>query len=175
MQRHFTWTSLLLLGLATTASAEPNGPAYVGLQAASITYSDDRLAWDAKPSGLVLQGGVFVHENFAVEGRFGGESTPYSLGSYSVTMDQLLGVYGRGHANLTEMIEAYYMVGLTRISGTFDDHYYGDTYSDTTSDASFGVGFTVIQEKIGFGLEWIQYTSGSQAVDALSLTLQARH
>lgn len=150
-----------ILGLSFLAfSASVSADNYVGGNFAIVEYSEQAIDSDLSLSVLFARAGTFFNENFAGEVRVG-----FGVGDDSIDIegidvdfevDNVLGVYLRGGAQVGDGFFPYAVVGFTR--GEFTVSIPAGTYSDDESDLSYGVGLDVnLTETLTVNGEYMSY------------------
>ena len=171
-------SSLLLVTRAGIAGTE--GETYAGIQYAYGDYNEDGISKTFKPTLLIGRVGQFFTPNFSIEGRLGfgmQDDTQYlpEFGSgYDATLklDNLFGLYGTGHFNLTESSSIYGVLGVSQVSGTASvPSFPGLESSEDNSSVSYGIGADIgLGSKASLNIEYIRYLDKPDfTLDAISV------
>lgn len=159
-------STLAALGVCATLSAiahaETAGQSYLSIQYGLGTYSEEGFE-DANPNFLMGKLGYFVNDGLSLEGRLGigvGDDSindPFA-GELTIEVDSLIGVYGVGHARISEAFSLYGLLGFTRGELTATAPAFGMSFSDDDTGLSYGVGLNIgSSESTSLNIEYTQY------------------
>ena len=140
----------------------------LGVNYSRLNYSANNIPVDFNPTALIFKLESKVNENFAIQGRLGMGITDNCKGISGLEacfrLNNMLGIYAKGIAPVSEKFSFHGMVGYTMGTGTatLSDGIDKISNSDSNSDLSFGVGFEVrMSEHSSFNLDYIKYMSKS--------------
>lgn len=170
----------ILSAVSFAAAAQPeSGDSYIGGQYASVGYDEDGFP-EVEPSALVLRGGQFINDNFAIEGRFGfglsDDSAATNINGYDVDVaidiKRIFGVYGKGYLPVNDVFGVYGVFGFTdaKLEATASNGSVSETVSQSDSGFSYGIGFDVfVKDSLSVNGEYMSYLDESgYTADALS-------
>lgn len=147
----------LVAAAMISAGSAQAADTYIGLDIAKAEYQESGMSSAVEPKVIQVKLGLQADKNLGMEFRLGtglsegtgsniGISTP--LGSVKasrvdVSLDLLLGVYGKASLPVNDSFEIYGMAGLTAVETTADVTIAGMTGSATTNgtEFSYGAGF----------------------------------
>ncbi len=157
-----------LMLLSEVGIADSEGKSYFGVQYAIGNYSEKNISEDFKPTALVGRFGYFFHPSYSIEGRIGTglqEDTQFlpefGVGGLDATfdLDSIMGVYGRGHINLTKSSSLYGVLGVTKVEATVSVP--GLPAAELTSDesgVSYGIGADIaVSKSFLLNIEYMRY------------------
>ncbi len=172
-------TALLSFALAP-AYAQVSQPApgsmYAGVSFSQVSYEESGRG-TAKPTAFGVKLGKLVNQNFAIEGRFGTGLTDDDVGgggAQDVSVDFVLGAYGKGILPLSPRIALYGIAGVTY--GDLSAGSGGLRFSGSDADFSYGIGADfVIGATTSLNVEWARlFASSDYKLDALSVGVNFR-
>ena len=155
------------MGMATT-----EGESYIGVQYGIGYYDEDGISETFNPTALIGRFGYYFHPNLSVEGRLGlglQDDTQFvsSIGLNGIDarldIDHIVGLYGKGHINLTESISFYGVLGASSVKATASiPSIPALEASDDESSISYGVGADFgVSKDIALNVEYMRYLDKS--------------
>lgn len=162
--------AVLALGLATVSAQAAE--TYSGLNFSAVEYKEDGIE-AAKPTAISFKLGAELNRNFAVEARLGAgmssDFVKYRGVDVDVEVDSFYGIYGKLRLPVTEAFTPYALVGYTH--GEITARFRGFSYSESDSDASFGIGADFnLNKNTAINLEWARLFEGEgYEVKAISI------
>lgn len=164
-------TSILLLTSRAGAAAS-EGDAYVGVQYGVAAYDEDGISEEFNPTAAIVRLGRYFTPNIAIEARLGtgvSDDTRFlpELGSgydATVEVDRVFGLYATAHANLTDSLSLYGVLGASKVKATATlPAFPGLKSEEDNSSVSYGVGADVdISSNLTLNLEAIRYLDKSE-------------
>ena len=160
---------LIALGINSlaVAAADNTGTTYAGVQYAITSYNEAGFD-ELNPTALIGRFGKNINDGFALEGRLGfglqDDNLNYLGVDVSLELDNLFGVYGVGHVNLSESSSLYGLIGVTQAELSVTASAFGFSASKSESDSglSLGVGANIgISNNAALNVEYMQYLSKS--------------
>lgn len=159
-------STLLFFMRAGTADSENEN--YFGIQYGIAQYNEDSISQEFNPTLLIGRFGHYFHPNFSLEGRLGlgVQDDTQRLPEFGVSgldatleLDYILGVYGKGHLNLTDSFSIYGVLGASEVKGTASlPSIPGIKGNESNSGVSYGIGADLgIGHNIALNLEYMQY------------------
>ena len=161
--------ALLFLVVHTNVFADET---YAGVGLAFVDYTVDlseRGVDDYEVSLTNLYGryGVYVNDNFSIEGRvgvgIGGDSQNYNINGTDVKitteLKSFIGLYGRLGTQANSSFYPYIIAGYTRGKAEYETSIdsVSETTDDTDSDSSFGFGADIGSGPGRLNIEFMQY------------------
>jgi len=158
----------LLISVAESGMASSENKMYVGLQYGVGEYSESGVSEDFETSTLMGRIGYNINSNFSIEGRLGTslEDDEHFLpelcicgSDVTLEVDSIIGIYGRGHYDLSEYFSIYGVLGASQVKATvsLSDFPNADN-TETESSASFGLGVDIaFSKQWAFNIEYIRY------------------
>lgn len=168
MLKKLLLTLTLFLGSIGLAVSATKGDTYAGGQYAMLTYNETDFG-DYKPTMALGRYGMYMGENFAIEGRaglgIGDDSKRVTYLGYDVDtkveVDNLLGVYAVGVLPAGDMLDVYGFAGMSRITLTATASLVGGTpssSSDSETSLSLGAGANIkLGKSTAINIEYASY------------------
>ena len=146
---------------------------YFGIQYGIAQYNEDGISQEFNPTMLIGRFGHYFHPNFSLEGRLGLglQDDTQRLPEFGVSgldatleLDYILGVYGKGHLNLTDSFSIYGVLGASEVKGTASLPSFPELNgNETNSGVSYGVGADLgIGKNMALNLEYMMYLDKSE-------------
>lgn len=134
------------------------GDAYYGGNLAFIDYSEPGI--DASVTAIYGRIGTNWNENFSGELRVGlgiGDDTVQLFGEdVDIQLNNFIGAYVKGGAQVNEVFYPYAILGLTR--GEAEASVPGFSVTESETDVSFGLGADFnVSESLTLNLEYMNY------------------
>ena len=157
-----------LIFVAGKGMADSENKSYFGIQYAVGDFSEEAISKSFNPTALIGRFGYYYRPNISIEARLGvgiEDDTQFltELGvsglDASLELDSIIGVYARGHINLTESSSLYGVLGFSRIEATTSIPAFPEasSTSDETS-VSYGIGADIAISGSGaLNIEYILY------------------
>lgn len=158
----------VLISAAETVTASPGNEMYVGLQYGVGQYSESNVSEDFDTSALMGRFGYNINSNFSIEGRLGTsleDDTQFLpercvCGSdVTLEVDSIMGIYGRGRYELSEMFSLYGLLGASQVKATVSLSEFPDADNTSSeSSVSYGLGVDIaFSKQWAFNVEYIRY------------------
>lgn len=151
--------SLMVLSVSAAPLMASAADPYFGGNFALVEYSEEGVP-DASLNAIYGRFGTYFGENFSGELRLGvglGDDTVNADGAdVKLEVENFYGVYLRGGVPIGESFYPYAVIGYTK--GKLKASVYGESFSDSESDASFGVGADFsFTDTLKLNLEYMNY------------------
>lgn len=156
--------AIAILAISSTAMAQADSKYYGEISYGGLKYSEPGF-W-ARPGVGTAKFGINLDKNFSVEGMIGttiNDATGTIYGySASAKYDNIYGAYLKAKTSIADQFEVFGRVGFTSAKASVTVA--GRTYSDSSSDFSYGVGLQYNFDKNWYGqVDYMSYYNKNSA------------
>lgn len=139
----------LVSGMLLSTPSVMAGTGYIG-----IDYQMFRLVTegvdDFQPEGAGLRLGGALNDNFMIEGRVGRSTGSDEEDDVSLKVDDYMGLYLKGGADIADMLFPYVLVGFSKADLIMDNE-----TPETEGGFSYGFGADMHLGNFQVGAEWM--------------------